>query len=469
MSTPTSGARPDRRGTPTRSLRSNPDLSQLKRQAKELLKSFIAGDPAAVDEVSTHYHEADPGKFALHDAQLVIARAYGLETWPKLVEQINLEPVLDTDELVPFAVGTGREIRAISTAARNGDIDSLRSMLDAKPDLVHCGTYGVLPRDCYRPLHFAVHANQLETVKFLLSRGAHVLDEFLLHSINQSLEIAEKSGFTYVYEALDADRRDRFGYRPEVAPVIKAIEERDPDRALKLLNEDPKLLHATDESGNAPIHKAAMTRQLDLIRHLAALGANLDHTRFDGSRPVDLVGGDYWFRERDQHPDVARESVAVTGFLLALGAEYGLCTAIRLGDIERVRALLAERPELANELSNDPKPPSSAGDHGRQRPIATAAKYGRHEIARLLIGAGADVNLGVPLWSPQGHALHAACGNGDLEMAKLLLEAGADPNARVESSGNCFSIMGKIKAETPELEQEMRNLLISYGGEPEED
>ena len=337
-----------------------------------------------------------------------------------------------------------------------------------KPDLVHCGTYGVLPRDCYRPLHFAVHANQLEAVKFLLSRGAHVLDEFLLHSINQSLAIAEKAGFTDIYEALDADRRDRFGYRAEVTPVIEAIEKRDPGRALKLLK-DLQLLHATDEHGNAPIHKAVMTRQLDLIRQLAALGANLDHTRFDGSRPVDLVGGDYWFRERDQHPDVARESVAVTGFLLALGAKYGLCTAIRLGDIERVRVLLADRPELANELSNDPKPPSSASDHGRQRPIATAAKFRRHEIARLLIGAGADVNAGVPLWSPQGHALHAACGNGDLEMANLLLEAGANPNARVESSGDCFSIMRRIKAENPELEQELRTLLISYGGIPEEE
>jgi len=30
------------------------------------------------------YHDADADTFALHDAQLVIARAYGFESWPKL-------------------------------------------------------------------------------------------------------------------------------------------------------------------------------------------------------------------------------------------------------------------------------------------------------------------------------------------------------------------------------------------------
>lgn len=369
----------------------------------------------------------------------------------------------DTDEYMPFAGATVRDIRAMALAARSGDIDTLRSMLDANPDLVHCGTYGLLPRDCYRPLHFAVRANQLEAVKFLLSRGAHVLDEFLLSSINQSLAIAEVAGFTEVYEALDADRRERFGYRPEAKAVTDAIEAGDPARALALLDADPRLLQATDESGNAAIHMAVMMRQLELIRELAGRGANLDHTRFTGARPVDLVNGDYWFSHRVQLPEAIQVPEVVIGFLLGLGAEYGLCTAIRLGDVERVRALLAERPELAGELSNDPQPPSSAGDHGRQRPIVVAARYQWHAIAQLLIGAGADVNAGVPLWSPQGQALFEACARGDVEMAVMLLEAGALPNVEVESSGNCFSIMQRHGADVVE---ELRRLLITYGGVP---
>ena len=86
------------------------------------------------------------------------------------------------------------------------------------------------------------------------------------------------------------------------------------------------MLQATDESGNAPIHMAVMTRQPDLIRELATRGANLDHTRFDGARPVDLVSGDCWFNHRVKLPEAIQESVALIGFLLALGAEHGLCT-----------------------------------------------------------------------------------------------------------------------------------------------
>jgi hypothetical protein len=69
---------------PTRSLRSHTDLGQLRRQAKELLSAFRKGDADAVAEVHGHYHDADVATFALHDAQLVLARAYGFDSWPKL-------------------------------------------------------------------------------------------------------------------------------------------------------------------------------------------------------------------------------------------------------------------------------------------------------------------------------------------------------------------------------------------------
>ena len=72
------------RRLPTRALREHPDLDQLKRQAKELLQAFIAGDEKTVAEVNAHYHDADRQTFALHDAQLVLARAYGFDSWPKL-------------------------------------------------------------------------------------------------------------------------------------------------------------------------------------------------------------------------------------------------------------------------------------------------------------------------------------------------------------------------------------------------
>jgi hypothetical protein len=44
-----------KRKVPTRRMRQHPDLEQLKRQAKELLQAFAAGDSHAVAEVNAHY------------------------------------------------------------------------------------------------------------------------------------------------------------------------------------------------------------------------------------------------------------------------------------------------------------------------------------------------------------------------------------------------------------------------------
>ena len=74
---------------PTRRMRQHPDLEQLKRQAKELRTAFKAGDPAVVREVNQNYDNADAESFALHDAQLVLARSYGFDSWPKLKAYVD--------------------------------------------------------------------------------------------------------------------------------------------------------------------------------------------------------------------------------------------------------------------------------------------------------------------------------------------------------------------------------------------
>ena len=63
---------------PTRALPEYSDLDQLRRQAKEPLAAFLAGSPAAIAEVNEHYHGANSLGFALHDAQLALARAFRL-------------------------------------------------------------------------------------------------------------------------------------------------------------------------------------------------------------------------------------------------------------------------------------------------------------------------------------------------------------------------------------------------------
>ena len=63
--------------------------------------------------------------------------------------------------------------------------------------------------------------------------------------------------------------------------------------------------------------------------------------------------------------------------------------------------------------------------------LMAAVDFGHRDLARWLIGRGADPNARATALSRQT-ALHNAAWNGDLEMARILVGAGADPAARDE-------------------------------------
>jgi hypothetical protein len=68
----------------------HPDLDQLKHQAKDLLRAIRANDAAALADLRRHHPEAvDPATAKLSDAQLVLAREYGFESWPKLMHHVE--------------------------------------------------------------------------------------------------------------------------------------------------------------------------------------------------------------------------------------------------------------------------------------------------------------------------------------------------------------------------------------------
>src|SRR5262245_919788 len=121
------------RGLPTRTLREHPDLDQLKRQAKELLRAFTAGEEHAVTEVSTHYRQADRAGFALHDAQLVLARSYGFDSWSKLkahVEGITLKRLVDA-----VRAGDLRHVKEAAPGTRRGPCGSGRRAVGDAPSV----------------------------------------------------------------------------------------------------------------------------------------------------------------------------------------------------------------------------------------------------------------------------------------------------------------------------------------------
>ena len=113
-----------------------PTSSNSKRQAKALLTAFAAGEADALRGVNAHYQGAPRDTFALHDAQLVLARSYGFASWPRLKAYVD-----------------GVTVRRLADAVRASNLATVRSMLEARPELVNLC---IAEDDEHRALHYAV-------------------------------------------------------------------------------------------------------------------------------------------------------------------------------------------------------------------------------------------------------------------------------------------------------------------------
>ena len=83
---------------PVRRLPVRPDLDQLQRQAKELLRAIHAGDADAVAELREHHPESmAPASAKLADAQFVLARSYNASSWTRLVHAVQLAEAIWLD------------------------------------------------------------------------------------------------------------------------------------------------------------------------------------------------------------------------------------------------------------------------------------------------------------------------------------------------------------------------------------
>jgi hypothetical protein len=84
---------------PVRRLPVRPDLGQLQRQAKELLRAIHAGDTNAIAELREHHPESiEPAAAKLADAQLVLARSYRATSWTRLVHAVRLADAIWRDD-----------------------------------------------------------------------------------------------------------------------------------------------------------------------------------------------------------------------------------------------------------------------------------------------------------------------------------------------------------------------------------
>jgi ankyrin repeat protein len=419
------------RSLPTRSLTDRPDLEQLKRQAKELLTAFRRGDPAALAEVHAHYRAADPAAFALHDAQLVLARACGFDSWPRLKAFVE-----------------GATVRRLVDAVRARDLPAVESLLRARPELARMSVANL------GVLHHAVLVPAPEMVRILMAHGANARDGVYPHrDATSAYAIASQRGDTAIVRIIEEEeqkaRDARSGLRgaPAAEPLFQAIHADDLTRVVALLDADPTLVRTRQLPHDVtPLHVAAHSHHARIAAALLDRGADVAARGHQGLTPLDAAAHQWWQVEPQRFLDVAR-------LLLARGAPMTAAAAAAMGDT----AWLAGQ-HAAGTLENQ-----VLGSGGLLR---IAATHDRSAVLRLLLDAGFDPDERMRLTDEDepayswGMALQHCASRRKYAMATLLLEHGADPNARIYASGDpMFSAYS-------EQDWEMVALLERFGGVP---
>ncbi|HBY61905.1 MAG TPA: hypothetical protein DEH78_18960, partial [Solibacterales bacterium] len=291
-----------RKETVVRTLPPHPDLAQLKRQAKELLDSFRGGDSAAAVEVAAYFHGAEPGAFALHDAQLVLARAYGYDSWPKLKAFVD-----------------GVTLRRLVEAVKAGDLDEARLLLGRRPELAR----GAI--DNVAAIHHAVGARNAAMVRLLMEHGASAREGVYPHrDATSALTMARERGYEEIVAIIEeAEGRRSIANEPGLFEAVAA------GTAIPMLEANPALAAALHPNGWALLHLAA--RRLDealaawLLDHGADLEARgpMDRTALD-------VAAEYTSGEEPAFAPFAR-------FLRERGARQTARAAAALGDLAFLR------------------------------------------------------------------------------------------------------------------------------------
>lgn len=174
----------------TRTMRERPDLTQLKRQAKELLNDFLAGDQPASEEVASHYDGADRTTFALHHAQLVLARSYGFDSWPKLKAYVD-----------------GITIRRLIEAVKEGNSARVERMLGRRPELANMAvSYG----DEHRAIHYAVIYRQEAIARLLMQYGANARAGIHPHrDATEAWTMAHERGYDEIVAIIEEEEGKR--------------------------------------------------------------------------------------------------------------------------------------------------------------------------------------------------------------------------------------------------------------------
>lgn len=276
-----------------------PNLEQYKKQAKDFVKLGKSADSEIVQRIKkyhphpSHVLDSDTlsAKFALADAQLVIAREHGFESWPKFAKHI---------EALTRASSPASQFESAADAIVTGDAGTLVSLLRENPGLIRARS----PR-----MHRATLLHYL---------GANGFENYRQKSPKNSVEIAKillDSG-----AEIDAVA-DIYGKSTTLGLVATSVHPKQAGVQIALMETLLDYGAAVDgpPGEGSPLVSALHNGRPEAAEFLAQYGARMDLEGAAGAGRLDLV--ESFFKDDGSLKPSATRAQMNAGFLWA--CEYG--------------------------------------------------------------------------------------------------------------------------------------------------
>ncbi|MFC1604708.1 ankyrin repeat domain-containing protein [Planctomycetota bacterium] len=333
-------------------------------------------------------------------------------------------------EIAKLLIEKGAAVSNIHTAASVGNIEKLRSIVEAGVDVNEIDDGGMTP------LLRAVSRKHTKVAEFLVENGA------------------------------DVNTGDKWGY----APLVHALWNTDSDMVKLLLDKgaDPNAKDTSPRYGHTPLHWAIMMDSKESTELVLAAGADVNGKSNTGETPLDVAA--------------YSASPAMGELLVAKGAEISsLHAAAYLGDLTKVKAFIDEGAKVNKksgmievtalhsaaaaghkeivEFLITQGAEADAKDRRGRTPLDLANQRGRTAIVELLQKHGAKES------QKNEQSFEMAILSNNLEAVRELISQGANVNVR-DSRGNTplLQAIGIRRLSSIER-QSLIKMLISAGAD----
>ena len=291
----------------------------------------------------------------------------------------------------------------IHQAVIEGDLEAVRTMLDAEPKLLESRN-----ADNLTPLHLAAINGHIAISRLLLEKGVEVdagdkENSTALH--NAAARGHEEIVSLLVNQGAGINRKDDNGMTPLHFACSYGRE-----TCARILLEKGADGNAREINGRTPLFFTARRGSLSICKLLTAKGARADvYNKFDRGPLLYAVWGG--------HPEIMR-------FLIGEGADLDKKDSTGLAPLHYA---CLERSSRSARILIESGADMSAPNREGHTPLHSAAYNGIGNTVALLVAAGADVSA---VDRHKDTPLHGAAWHGDLQAVDALLEKNADINAR---------------------------------------